>query len=317
MELSLLARNPTTLVSLLEAADWTMEVNTSAAATEKLNLSTKVWRALRDANGWYDPGTEGKVDDNVHRVSIAVTTEGKSKAPIIKRPISIAKRPEGYEFGKSNFSRPLVPVSPPESIPASPDGPPPSAKEPHQTGPPSQYPPPPPPPPPSGHVYSAAPASPEPTIGSTASASSGSSKWKELMGKFHKRSPTPATGRESGDGSGSARLARKLSALFGHLPENVARGKLISTPHLESTRRHVAGLVNIPEAYQPMAPAITQPPPPHHLSADPGNFDAHITVADDDDDDDMDEEERRVLGRFGSKRHRDEDDKARRLLGLP
>ncbi|OIW27302.1 hypothetical protein CONLIGDRAFT_422593 [Coniochaeta ligniaria NRRL 30616] len=263
-----LARNPTTILPpFSEAADWTMEVHTSSDATDRLNLSTKVWRALCIASDWYVPGAEDKVDEHGNRISIAVTTEGKSKAPVVKRPISIARRPKGYELGKSNFSRPLVPVSPPDSIPASPDGQP----APAPPGPPPLPPRPPPPPPPPAHAYTTAPASPEPTIGSMASGSSGSSKWKELMSKFHKRSPTPTAGGDSADTSGgsSGRLGKKLSALF-RPPQNPAR----------------------------------------------------VTGADDDDDyddddEDMDDEERRVLGRFGSKRYRDEDDKARRMLGLP
>lgn len=339
-DLSPLTRNPTTLLTLSEAADWTMAVKTSTDATEKLNLSSKVWRVLREADGWYNPGAEEKVDDQSNRISIATTTMDKCKAPVVRRPISVAKRPEGYELGKSNFSRPLVPISPPESIPASPDGsrlpplppgPPPSSAY-YQAAPPPQSPsppPPPPPPPPSGHIYSAAPASPEPTIGSTASGSSESSKWRELMSKFHKWSPTPTptVGCESGEGSASGKLGRKLSAIFGP-PQNPARGKPISSPFLETSSKPMSGLVNISQgastpvqAPSPVTPAIPQPPSPHSPSITSSNVDAQVTgVHDEDDyesDDDMDEEERRVLGRFGSRRYRDEDDKARRLLGLP
>lgn len=319
-ELSPLASNPPARPSFT-AADWKMEVNTPAEATERLNLTTKVWRALREANDWYNPGAGDKVDENGNRISIAVTTEGKSRAPTVKRPISIAKRPEGYELGKSNFSRPLVPVSPPDSIPASPDvppPPPPPAGLPPRTyhlptGPPSHLPPPPPPQSAPGHGYTtAAPASPEPTIGSSASGSSGST-WKALAQKF-KRSGTPSIGgADDGEGGGANRLAKKFSALFSPpaaAQDNPARGRLISSP-----------LVVAP-APAPMAPPLPPPPPQHPPTTTQANPNAQVTGLHDDDgeehDEDMDEEERRVLGRFGSRRRRDdEDDKARRMLGLP
>ncbi|KAJ9142317.1 hypothetical protein NKR19_g7254 [Coniochaeta hoffmannii] len=323
-ELSPLAQNPPARTSFSEA-DWKMEVNPAAEATGRLILTTKVWRALREANDWYNPGAEDDLDNGGNRISIAVATEGKSKAPRVARPISIAKCPEGYELGRSNFSHPLVPASPaspPDSIPESRDGPapapfPPSASHP-PTGQPLRFPPLP-PHSPHGRACTAPPASPEPTIGSSASGSSGSS-WK-VLAQMLQRSGPPSIDSEGGT---TSRLAKKLSALFGPqaVENSSARGKPISTPHLESTTSRAAagGAVRL----LPSAMALRLPPaPPRHPpgTASAGG-DAPVTGSDDGDDeehdDDMDEEERRVLGRFGSRRGMgDADDKARRMLGLP
>lgn len=285
--LSPLASSPPARPPFTEA-DWKVEVLTAAEATEILNLTTKVWRALREADEWYNAGAEDKVDESGNRISIAVTTEGPTLAPAVKRLISIAKRPEGYEQGKSNFSRPLVPVSPPESIPASSDSPAISSGE-----------------------HTAAPASPGPTIGSSASGSSGST-WKTLTQRL-KRSGTPSIGGADGEsGSSTNRLAKKLSALFSPKPppqtEHPARGGRTSSPAVAPT---------------PEAPALPPPPPQHTPGTTPARPNAQVTGPDNTDDpehdEDTDEEELRLLGRFGTSWYGDEedDDKARRMLGLP
>ncbi|KAB5582503.1 hypothetical protein GE09DRAFT_270093 [Coniochaeta sp. 2T2.1] len=300
-EPSPLRRNPPPRISF-SAADWTA---TSRTATAKLRLASKVWKALCAANEWYNPGAEddSPSEPDNRRISIAVTTEGKSKAPSVQRPLSIAKRPEGYELGKSNYSRPLVPMSPPITAPASPDSPPAAASPPATAGSPLPPPPPPPPPPPRpstshhghghGHTHPGAPASPELTIRSSASGSSGSMKrWKDLAG------------------ASTGKLTRKLSALFtgaGTHKHHPAPSSPLAPPSLS----------HLPQAHHPHAPRLVQAVQAEEdaLDTEPDEDDA------DDHEEDMDEEDKRILGRFASKRGRRNDGgrgegKAAKMLGL-
>ncbi|KAB5586066.1 hypothetical protein GE09DRAFT_51797 [Coniochaeta sp. 2T2.1] len=292
-EPSPLRRNPPPRISF-SAADWKA---TSSTATAKLRLTSKVWKALCAANEWYNPGAEDESasEPDNRRISIAVTTEGKSKAPSDQRPLSIAKRPEGYELGKSNYSRPLVPMSPPITAPASPDSPP-AAPAPVVGLPqPPPQPPPPPPPRPSTsqghghtHTHPRAPASPEPTIRSSASGSSGSmKKWKDLAG------------------ASTGQLTRKLSALFtGTHIHHPAPSSPLAPPSLS----------HLPQAHPLHAPRLVQAEE-DALDIEPDEDDG------DDHEEDMDEEDKRILGRFASKRGRRNDGsrgqgKAAKMLGL-
>lgn len=322
-EPSPLARNPPRRLSFSES-DWRMTINTPADATEQLNLSTKVWRALRDADDWYNPGAEGQANSTCIRV--AVTSEGKALAPTMTRHISLSKRTSAYGSNRNNYSRPFVPASPPDSAPASPDHPPPpppkalsSRSYIHTAAPAAPQHPPLPQPPlsPTRRSHIAAPASPEPTIGSTDSNRSVTSKLKDLTNKLlHKRSTTGDDRTSSGS---AGVLARKFSVLF---PS--ARGKppTIFSPHLDidtiSPEEHIAppqGSTMPMQAQQ--ANGVTVPQSClQHAGLSLGNNNAQYVEPDDDEEEDesMDEDERRLMGRLGSKRRGG--DKASKVLGF-
>jgi hypothetical protein len=301
------ARNP------FKEANWTMVAGTSSTlATERLNLTVKVWRVLREASAWYNPGIEEEESGAYgNRISIAVTTEDRTNAPRVARAVSIAKRPKGYETGRSNLSRPLVPVSPaspPDSISASPDHSAPDSviasyvhawhfsNEPDSRLPPRPN-----------------PVSPEPTISSYASSNSGSA-WQGLTQKLKKSFTSTVFSDDP-----SKRLATKLSGLVrpatAPKPQNVSR----YNPSTSCVLRYKA---HVPRRRDQARIACTSSSSHlrHRLVKRSVGEEAAATEGDASDDrgdgKDMDLEERRLLGRLGSEGRRNEDGKARRMLGL-
>jgi hypothetical protein len=301
-------------------------ISHTASRPEMLALKTKIWKVLVAADVWYKHGRsddEGSEDDETKekgkaadRTSIAVTTEDVAAAPAVTDRMSTVKKPQGFDINAPMFHLPFVrgqqaaaPESPPESIPASSPGYPPP-----QPALPSSSATAPPPPPSSGGP---APASPEPTIGSSGSGSSVGT-WKARLGldKLTRRAGTPPARSSS-----SRSVTKKFSALFRHTKAS-GQGKNTSPPSVASTITTTQG----PATPSHQAPALSPPLPPapdlhtSRLAAaadDAGGMKDHDDNVDDHAVDTDKEEE--GLGGYGRKKRRPSDpdtSKARKVLGL-